>query len=68
MYRTEIPVYSKEDLLRTLGKGNYSDEVWNYVSDLTGLSVDRLDELLNELKTANQIFTNLYKQDSSVKK
>lgn len=37
MYRTEIPIYSKEDLLRTLGKGNYTDEVWNYVSELSGL-------------------------------
>lgn len=64
MYRTEIPVYSKEDLLRTLTKGNYSDEVWSYVSDLTGLSVDRLDELLNELKTADQVFSELYKQNS----
>lgn len=53
MYRTEIPIYSKEDLLRTLGKGNYTDEVWNYVSELSGLSIDRLQELLDELKTKN---------------
>ena len=52
MYRTEIPVYSKEDILRTLDKGNYTEEVWNFISDLTGLSIDRLNELLDELKEA----------------
>lgn len=53
MYRTEIPIYSKEDILRTLNEGNYTDEVWNFVSELTGLSIDRLQELLDELKTKN---------------
>ena len=62
MYCTEVPVYSEEDLLYTLGKNNYSDEVWNYVSELTGLSVDRLNELLNELKTVDQIFTALCRE------
>lgn len=54
MYRIEIPIYSKEDLLRTLDKDNYSDEVWNYVSDLTGLSIDRLNELLSELNNTEK--------------
>lgn len=53
MYRTEIPIYSKEDILRALNEGNYTDEVWNFVSELTGLSIDRLQELLDELKTKN---------------
>lgn len=54
MYRTEILIYSQEDLLRTLDKDNYTDEVWNYVSELTGLSIDRLQELLDELKSAEK--------------
>ena len=54
MYRCEIPIYSKEDLLRTLDKDNYTDEVWNFVSELIGLSVDRLNELLNELNNAEK--------------
>ena len=65
MYRTEIPIYSKEDLLRTLDEGNYTDEVWDFVSNLTGLSVDRLNELLDELKSAEKHFTMSAKQKTA---
>lgn len=64
-YRTEIPIYSKEDLLRTIREGNYTDEVWNFVSNLTGLSIDRLSELLDELESAEKHFTMSAKQKTA---
>lgn len=52
MYRIEIPIYSKEDIFRTLSDSEYSDEVYAFVSDLTGLSIDRINELINEIQDA----------------
>lgn len=48
-YNIRIPIYSQQDIIETLQKYQNSDQVLEFTSELTGLSIDRLIEKLNEL-------------------
>ena len=48
-YNIRIPIYSQQDIIKTLQKYQNSDQVLEFTSELTGLSIDRLIEKLNEL-------------------
>lgn len=49
-YNIRIPLYSQQDIIETLQNYQDSEKAWEFASELTGLSVDKLNEKLQNLK------------------
>ena len=50
----EYPIFSLNDIFETLEYFEDDDPVWNFVSMLTGISVDGLSEKLDAYKSKSE--------------